>query len=198
MNMMSLDEWFKANKASVEASGVKIVSPHRHYPLFIATVLLKAKTVIELGTGPGASLETFIKAVKLTNGRVYTWDINPEYEKQFRNRRVIPGDPANSLPTNYEKYVTFNIGDSRPAGRKWNKGDIDVLYCDSNHGYPHVQEELEVWGQFNPKIIFLHDTGGPGTKMVIGHPIRAAMEYAKKKGRTFFNLLTHHGMGVII
>lgn len=194
----SLEEWFKANEMKVKSSGVHVVSPERHYLMFVATVLLKAKIVIECGTGPGGSLETFIKAVKLTGGRVYTWDINPEWSKKFKARRSVPGDPADTLPSNYEKHVTFNVGNSIEAGRAWDKGNIDVLYCDSNHGYNHVLSELEIWGKFNPKIIFLHDTGGPGTKMVLGHPFRAAMEYAGKTGRTFFNLLTHHGVGVII
>lgn len=195
---MSLNNWFKTNKASVEAAGVYIRSNDRHYPMFVATVLLKAKIVIELGTGPGNSTEMFIKAVKLTGGKVYSWDINSEWSQKFMNRRSLSGDPADSLPSNYHKYITFNVGDSIEAGRKWDKGNIDVLYCDSNHGYRHVLTELEIWGKYNPKIIFIHDTGGPGTKMVLGHPFRAGKEYAEKTGRIFFNLLTHHGVAVII
>lgn len=195
---LSLQQWFKANEASVKAAGVQIVSPERHYFMFVATVLLKAKIVIELGTGPGTSLEMFIKALSLTGGRVYTWDIDPKWSETFKARRRVSGEPADSLPDNYEKYVTFNVGDSREAGLKWDKGNIDVLYCDSNHGYLHVLSELEIWGRFNPKIIFIHDTGGPGTKMILGHPLRAGMEYAEKTGKIFFNLLTHHGVAVII
>ncbi|GAG97726.1 unnamed protein product, partial [marine sediment metagenome] len=178
--------------------GVHIVTPERHYPLFVATVLLKAQTVIECGTGPGNSLETFIKALKLTGGKVYTWDINSKWEEKFRSRKMKAEDPADSLVTDYENYVIFHVSDSIEAGHKWDKGDIDILYCDANHGYKHVTHELEAWGKFNPKIIFIHDTGGPGTKMVLGHPFRAAMEYAEKTGRNFFNLLTPQGLGVII
>jgi len=169
-------------EAKIEA---RPVNPYKE--IFIkVTKALNAKVVVELGTGHGGSCGAFVTALKETGGRLYSVDINWEQEvtKLCIQKHMSRGDP-----------VTFIHGDSVEVGKKWSKGDIDILYCDSDHGYEHVLNELETWGRFNPKIILLHDMFYG--KDIIGGPYRAAKEYAEKHGKLFVVLKFEVGLGII-
>lgn len=173
----------------VEGVDIKVIAGVRHFPMLVASVFLNAKTVVELGTGQGSSGDMFVKAMKITGGRVYSIDINPNSIGRERLKDA--------------ERITLIIGDSIEVGKRWDKGDIDVLYCDSDHSYARVIGELETWGRFHPKIIFIHDTNGPPPARQYrkdqphAPPFIAAKEYAEKMGRTFINLLTPEGLGVI-
>lgn len=151
---------------------------------FISTTMaLKAKKVVELGTGQGYSGGCFAIALRLTGGKLYSVDINAKND-------------VYEILKDYKDIIEYIVDDSIKAGEKWDKGDIDILFCDSDHSYGRVIGELETWGRFNPKIIFIHDTLNVAKEIV--DPYRAGTDYAEKHGKTFFNFPVPYGLGVII
>lgn len=155
--------------------------------IFIMTTkALKAKLVVELGTGMGQSCGAFVTSLKETVGMLYSVDLHPEAADVSPTIQKYSGTDAP---------VIFITGDSVAVGRSWSKGDIDILYCDSNHKYDHVLNELETWKNCNPKVIFIHDTLDHGR---INEPHKAGEEFARRSGRKFVNLNFTAGLGVMI
>jgi len=154
--------------------------------MFAASLAIKARVMVDLGTCTGNSAEVFAEVAELTSGIVYTVDIhNSEEHENFRKaREKLAG-----------KKVIFIKGDSIEVGKAWDKGDIDVLFCDTDHSYERVYGELEVWGRYNPKIIFIHDT--LGFEGNTDAPYNASKDYAEKNGKKFLNLIFPHGLGII-
>lgn len=151
----------------------------------VITKALNAKLVVELGTGMGFSCSAFISALKETGGILYSVDINPEAADVKPTIQKYSGTDAP---------VIFIQGDSVTVGRAWIKGDIDVLYCDSDHTYGHVLTELETWARYHPKIILVHDTLVRGGE--INEPYKAIKEYAEREGKPFVNLTFTEGLGI--
>lgn len=151
--------------------------------LYVATVVTKAKIIVELGTSfmEGSSTEAFAKALRITDGELYTIDIH-DYPKI---KEVLKG---------YR--VTFITGDSIDYGRIWSKGDIDILFCDSDHAYQRVYGELVTWSKWNPKLIFIHDTLIPDGKQ--GDPYKAGLDFCNKIGKKFINFTYPSGLGIIV
>lgn len=161
---------------------VELRFPFNHLNiLYITAVALDAKTIVELGTGTGGSGEAFAKAVEITGGRVYSVDIAECLETKNRLK---------------EYKITFIGADSLECERTWDKGDIDILLCDSDHSFKRVYDELTVWSKWHPKIIFIHDTLYPDGR--IAPPYNAALEFSKKVGKKFLNFNFPHGLGVIL
>jgi len=148
------------------------------------TLAVKAKVVVELGTGVGYSTDAFLTALRLTDGILYSVDINL-------------GEPIKGTIERLkgETRVVFILGDSREVGKNWDKGNIDLLLCDSDHHPLHVLAELEIWGKFNPKLILIHDTLNSDGQW--GHLYKIVKEYTESKGRIFYNLDIPYGLGVI-
>lgn len=168
----------------------------------IATLALNAQVVVELGTGSGISAKAFLKGLKQTGGTLYSID-NLNYPQ-------VPH--AISLLSD-EKQVTFIQGDSVEKGKTWDKGNIDILLCDSDHSESHVMNELETWSRFHPKITFIHDMIGPvqpeeelkfpelvrPPNMKIAPPYLACKKYAKAHNKVFVALLNiFAGLGIIV
>jgi len=153
--------------------------------LYAATLAMRAKVVVELGTGFGHSALAFSDALKLTGGTLYTIDKDYDegmvaYAKKYLKER---------------DNIVMITSDSIEAANNWNK-PIDILFCDSDHSYNHVYGELVAWERFNPKIIFIHDTlSREGEK---ADPYFAAKDYAEKRGKKFVNLGIPLGLGIII
>lgn len=166
---------------------VKLAHPYREIIVQI-TKALNAQTVAELGTDIGLSCSYFVKALKETGGRLFSVDL---HDSPFHGPRIKEtvrrhaGDP-----------VTFIDGDAVIVGKTWDKGDIDILYCDDGHTYQQVIDQLEAWSRFNPKITLIHDTLYNGDKIL--HPYHAAKAFAEKHGKLFVNLNFAEGLGIII
>jgi|GEM_PF-3294733 len=154
--------------------------------LITATSALKAKVVVELGTGGGYTANAFLSALNLTDGVLYSVDLNPDHE------------PVKSAIERLKNNKRFNLipGDSVEAGQRWSRGNIDILLCDSDHSEQHVFDELVTWGRFNPKLIFIHDTLGVNDEK--NPPYLACEKYANGSTRLFFNLNFRHGLGIIV
>lgn len=120
-----------------------------------------AKIVVELGTCGGASTEVILEACKIVGANLYTCDL--EIVKTW-NGKVL-GD----ILTKYGDICTFVHGDSVEFGKKWNDGEIDLLYIDTKHTQEHTKEELTVW-ESHVRIggwIVLHDTHEGSVKVAI-------------------------------
>lgn len=160
-----------------------------------AALVLKAKTVVELGTGNGCSAEAFLAVLKVTDGVLYSVDLHPDSEEVKRTLERLKGEPR----------FIFIQGDSVEVGRKWNRSfeslnfvsPIDILYVDSNHTSKHVLDELTVWGLLNPKVIFVHDI--LNEKNERWDPYFACEEYARRTSKMFF-AMEHFpcGLGVFV
>jgi len=159
---------------------------------------LNAKIIVETGTGAGGSCDRLVSAAKETGGWVYSVDNYPDHisVEQTKERHLSQEHP-----------VTFIIGDSIETGLKWDKGDIDVLYLDSGHGFEFVSKELEVWGQYSPRIILVHDTleadagtqGTPVMPLTIQGPYWACKLYSERHGRSFVHVgCCFTGLGAIL
>lgn len=155
--------------------------------LMSAALVLRAKTVVELGTGTGVSADAFLAVLRVTNGLLYSVELYPENEDVKKTLDRLKDEPR----------FIFISSDSVEAGRSWNRGPIDVLYVDSNHSYEHVLEELMVWGALNPKVIFVHDILNPDNERA--PPYFACEEYAKRTGKVFVSM-EHFpcGLGVFL
>ena len=154
----------------------------------LVTLVLKAKIVVELGTGSGWVGERVLEALEVTNGLYYTIDLHPNQEPvKSAVQKLLAKHPTRCI---------FIPGDSIEVGRAWDKGNIDVLICDSDHSYDRVFGELNTWAKFNPKVCFIHDTFDVNNQL--GPPYHAAKDYAEKNGKLFFNYSFPHGLGVIL
>lgn len=155
---------------------------------FFTALALKAKTVVELGTGTGESAGAFLSALELTGGTLYSVDLYPERKDQAETLRKFKDN---------SRFV-FIHSDSVEAGKKWDKGEIDVLYCDVHESRGHSLNELRVWGRFKPKVVFVHDIFSDvhGTDEP---PYYACEDYARETGKKFIPILTvPQGLGVFI
>ena len=152
--------------------------------LFISTLTVKAKTVVELGSGMGGSASVFSDACKITGGKVFSVDIAPKFSEQAKKK------------CEGRDNITFILGDSIEVGKGWVGGKIDVLLCDSDHAYEHVIGELNVWSKFNPEIILVHDTLSP--KLEVCKTYKACKDWAIQNGWKFLNLHEPCGLGILL
>lgn len=154
--------------------------------LYDSVLAINAKIVVELGTFQGSSTDALSRAVEKTGGKVYTID------------NEIGGVPIAEAKQRLEgrANIEFIKGDSIAVGESWDKGDVDMVFCDSDHSYEQVMGELTVWEQYNPKIFLIHDTFYPD--MTYAPPYYATMDYANKKQKKFFNIDNGQGLGVVI
>jgi len=159
-------------------------------PMFYISLLTRAKVMVELGTGHGDATSMFNEVAKITDGMVYTIDISSE----VLGRERLKNEPR----------VVFILSDSIKATESWDKGDIDVLYCDSDHSYERVYGELMAWEKFHPKVVFVHDpllpdrAEPPQNWDTPTFPYFAMRDYCKKSGRVFFCFNFPQGLGLIV
>ena len=148
--------------------------------MYTTCILIKPKVVVELGTGLGLATEMFSNALMLLgSGVVYTIDKYPNNPQVIRAKERLKD----------RKNIIFITGDSVEVGKSW-KGTVDILYCDSDHSYNHVLNELRVWGP-KSKIIFVHDIfkfnpSNPEEHGKLYDPYFAMVDYCKESGRKYY------------
>jgi predicted O-methyltransferase YrrM len=128
------------------AEALRDTDIHEHLvTLYMLTVELRLKTVVELGTRTGESTVALLFAAKECSGEVFSYDINdcPD-AKRAVERYGLQG------------HWHFNRSDDLKVD--WN-GPIDHLYVDTSHTYDQTLRELQ---KFEPHvnhngIITMHD-----------------------------------------
>lgn len=150
--------------------------------LYIGTILVRALSVMELGTDKGVSTGVFLEALKETHGRLFSVDIAPCEEARQR----FKSNPQ----------VDFIQDDSVEFASKWKRGNIDVLFCDTDHTYERTYNELSAWTRWRPKLIFVHDTFHNG---VLQPPYYAMKKFVDESRPLYSstNLLVHCGLGIV-
>lgn len=154
--------------------------------MYVLPIILDAKVVVETGLARGHSTEIFLRALKHTDGHLWTYDIK-EYPDTVRK---LEGKKLTGR-------WTFMHTDSVEGGKTWNGKKISLLYLDSHHGANHVYNEFEVWSPYVTNCILVHDTrhhnlDAPTRSLEgIGKIVR------KYKSWNFTNLNDPLGMGVL-
>lgn len=130
----------------LESRMTKPTSMHEHLTtLYMLTIELDLKNVLELGTQHGESTIALLQAVKEIGGRLTSIDINP-----------CLGAEKLVSELHLDKYWTFIQSDDLKV--EW--GDmIDHLFIDTAHTYEHVLAELTKYEPFvRPGgLITMHD-----------------------------------------
>jgi len=159
----------------------KLTDIHEHLQtLYMLTVELNLRVIVELGTGGGESTIALLEAAKQIGGRVYSLDVSPCLEAKAKIRAY-----------ELSKYWEFIQGDDLKI--EWNK-PISHLFIDTTHTYDQTIKELKKYEPLvmSGGIITLHD--------IVLHPevLQAINEYLK--GRTDLHLykyLNCNGLAVI-
>ena len=76
------------------------------YILYSSALAIKAKIMVELGTGTGMSTEALTEVAKITDGLLYSIDIAKCEETRNRLQN---------------KHLVFLMGDSIEIGKQWDK-----------------------------------------------------------------------------
>lgn len=147
--------------------------------MFIACLAVNAKKIVELGSGSGDGCRVFNTVAKLTDGHVWSIDID--------------ANPLAKTIHKAEDRISWVNMDSVTAASLWDKGDIDVLYADTDHSYDRTVNEMVAWLKYHPKIIFCHDTLGFN-----GEVYRGMVDFCKRSGKTLFNFNYVYGWAMIV
>ncbi len=149
----------------LEAHMIKPTDIHEHLmTLYMLTVELNLKTIVELGTREGESTIALLEAARRIGGRVHSIDIDPCIK-------------AKEMVRSYglEKYWVFTQGDDLEV--EWGK-PIDHLFIDTSHLFEHTVKELEKYEPHVKRggIITLHDT------VIYPEVLPAIMKYTDGRG----------------
>ncbi|MDG7010820.1 MAG: class I SAM-dependent methyltransferase [Nitrososphaerota archaeon] len=125
----------------------KATDIHEHLvTLFMLTVELNLRTVVELGTRGGESTVALLMAVKEIGGKVFSYDVDECSEAKHVIKQY-----------GLEEYWEFTRGDDLFA--KWNS-PIDHLFIDTTHTYEQTSKELQRYEPFvrSGGIVTMHDS----------------------------------------
>jgi len=148
--------------------------------LYMLTIELNLKTILELGTAEGESTLALLSAADKIEGKVYSIDINPcQMAREVVERFGL-----------LDRW-TFIQGDDLQV--KWERR-IDILFIDTSHEYEHTLKELEKYEPFvrNGGVIILHD--------IVSYPsvMKAVDKYLKNRDDLrLYKQLHNNGLAVI-
>ncbi len=157
-----------------------------HLPRFVDMCLeLEAKKIIELGTRSGVSTIGWLYGCELTDGHVWSVDVDqaPEFEHErwtFLRGNDLSREIVRALPV-----------------------DVDVVFIDTSHDYQQTLAELNTyrWKVRAGGKIVLHDTelAHPiGVRAEPLYPVKTAIEeFCHDNLLTWMNHPECYGLGVI-
>jgi predicted O-methyltransferase YrrM len=159
----------------------KLTDIHEHLvSLFMLTVELKLRTVVELGTRGGESTVALLFAAKETGGRVFSLDI----DECLDAKKVI-------LEYGLSDYWRFLQTDDLNVD--W-KMPIDHLFIDTTHTYEQTINELRKFEPFVRRggIVTIHDSvSSPDVR-------RAALDFVRGRSELKkYEYLNNNGLIVI-
>lgn len=164
--MSSARDWF--NRHTVEWSDIQA-----HLPTL--RVLAKGN-VLELGVRKGVSTSALLVGVEENGGHVWSVDIDPTCEENFK------GHP----------HWTFICGDSLILS-PLEPPSLDLLFVDTLHTKDHVLKELEKWGPLVKPggVILVHDA------ITFPEVWEAILEFCKPRGLEPLLRAGSNGLGMI-
>jgi len=168
-------------KDSLESRMIVPTDIHEHLnTLYMLTVELNLKTILELGTRTGESTVAFLQAAKEIDGNVTSMDIDS-------------CNDAKKLISDLDLTDSWKFIQSDDLKNDWKK-PIDHLFIDTSHTYEQTLAELEKFTPFVKPggIITLHD--------IISCPevLSAINEYIKDKPHIkFYKFFHNNGLGVL-
>jgi len=116
---------------------------YEHLPTFVdLCTTLNATTVIELGTRGGVSTIAWLHGLELTDGHLWSVDIDPQPELEHERWTFVQGDD-----------LALSTLAQLPE-------EADIVFIDTSHMYQHTRAELNVykWRVRPGGRIVLHDT----------------------------------------
>jgi predicted O-methyltransferase YrrM len=159
---------------------------NEHLPTFVDLCLeLEAKTVIELGTRGGVSTIAWLYGLELTDGRLWSVDVDPAPDFEHERWTFIQGNDL-------DRGVLAELPSS-----------ADVVFIDTSHDYQQTVAELNVyrWKVRPGGKIVLHDTelAHPfGVAARPRFPVKTAVEeFCTDNWLTWKNYPNCFGLGVI-
>jgi len=165
----------------LEAQMIKPTDIHEHLAtLYMLTVELNLRTIVELGTRGGESTVALLEAARLIGGRVYSVDIDPCLEAKAKVQTY-----------GLQEYWTFIEGDDLKV--EWEK-PIDHLFVDTIHTFDRVTKELEKYEPHvkNGGVITIHDT------VLYPEVSQAIKKYIKgRRDLRLYNYFNCFGLAVI-
>ena len=189
-------EFYDGAKTELEKLMTDSSSIHEHLnTLYMLTIELNLKNVLELGTQFGNSTIVLLYATKEIGGKVTTVDIDPCNHARKKINELGLSEFCNFIQSDDTK-----IDWSEP---------IDHLFIDSNHSYNHVTKQLKKYEPFLRKggIITLHDIvmhdfdieGNPIEKTSGKNSVMKAIEnfIDGRNDLKFYKYLNCNGLGII-
>ena len=117
---------------------------------------IRAKWILELGVGSNAfSTYIFLEALKVTDGKLISIDINPSYG--YGNHPEYDRNRWNFVCADSTNYSSVGI----------DKGGFDILMIDSSHQIEYTRKELD---KYVPLLrmngfLYVHDTNEDGVRI---------------------------------
>ena len=183
-----LDGFGLSNGGAMRNTYVHAIRPtdiHQHLTFIYGLVVgMEAKKVLELGVNTGESTVAFLEALKVTGGRLTSVDI-------------VPCLGARSMIDAYglSDIWTFVQEDDLTFVKKWDKGQLDIIFIDTSHEQAQTEKEIEVYEPLvRPGgLLLFHDTMSyPGGVM---QPLRAFID--AHPDYRLFNVEHCNGLGVV-
>lgn len=118
--------------------------------LFLESLALKPKLIVELGVRGGESTFALERAAKLSNSKLVSVDLDDcSKTSSYKDRFFVKGDDI-KFAKEFKSWCT----------EKKIKLEIDVLFIDTSHFFKHTLEEINSWFPFLSKKakVFFHDT----------------------------------------
>ena len=109
--------------------------------IYLESVAMSPKLIVELGVRWGTSTFVFERVAKICNAKLVSIDIAP---------------CANAC--NWDEWV-FIRGNDIEIAKEWQYGKIDVLFVDTSHLYKHTKQEIKYFFPLLNKhaLVMFHD-----------------------------------------
>ncbi|MEN9625944.1 MAG: hypothetical protein RL557_272 [archaeon] len=117
--------------------------------LFVRSMAIKPKLIVELGVRTGQSTFVFERVAKICKAFLLSVDIAPQQRKTLWSRSEFVQEDDLLVADEFRSLCIRN--NLTP--------EIDVLFIDTSHEYHHTKKEIAKWFPFLSKraVVFFHD-----------------------------------------
>jgi cephalosporin hydroxylase len=117
--------------------------------LFVESMIVKPKFIVELGVRTGQSTFVFERVAKLCNSFLLSVDVAPQQNKTAWPRSTFIQRDDLLVADEFKSFCAKNNLEPK----------IDVLFIDTSHEYHHTKKEIAKWFPFlsERSTVFFHD-----------------------------------------